>query len=54
MKFPIQEFGLKLATVGFAIGWLAMTFAYTPLADKIATRQAANPWCFSHAATIFV
>jgi hypothetical protein len=34
MKFPVQEFGLnppasRVATVGFAIGWLAMMVAYT-------------------------
>lgn len=48
VKLPIQELGLSppaswLATVGFAIGWLALMFAYTPLADKIATRWVAKP-----------
>jgi membrane protease YdiL (CAAX protease family) len=32
-----------LSTMGFALGWLALLFAYTPLADRLATRWVANP-----------
>jgi uncharacterized protein len=32
-----------LATVGFAVAWLALMLAYSPLADRLATRCVAQP-----------
>jgi uncharacterized protein len=41
-------FGLKnpaswLSTFGFAVAWLVLMLAYSPLADRIATRWVAKP-----------
>lgn len=43
-----MQFGLDLpeswlSTIGFALAWLALMLAYSPLADKIATRLVAKP-----------
>jgi membrane protease YdiL (CAAX protease family) len=44
----MQALGLStsiswLSTIGFAVAWLALMLAYSPLADKIATRLVAKP-----------
>ncbi len=44
----LRELGLSssaswLATIGFAAGWLALMLAYSPVADRIATRWVAKP-----------
>ena len=47
-RATLSQFGLAaprdwLPTLGFAIGWLALMLAYSPLADRIATRFYAKP-----------
>jgi uncharacterized protein len=44
----IQQLGLGLpeswlATIGFAVAWLALMLAHSPLADRLATRWFAKP-----------
>ena len=44
----MQSLGLSistswLSTIGFAITWLALMVAYSPLADRIATRWVGKP-----------
>jgi membrane protease YdiL (CAAX protease family) len=44
----LSDFGLALPhgwlpTLGFAVGWLVLMLAYSPLADRIATRFFAKP-----------
>lgn len=44
----MQELGLNfpivwLPTLGFAVTWLALMLAYSPLADRIATRWTGKP-----------
>jgi membrane protease YdiL (CAAX protease family) len=44
----LRELGLSSSaswwsTIGFAVGWLALMLAYSPVADRIATRWVAKP-----------
>ena len=44
----MQRFGLStsvswLSTIGFAVAWLALMLAYSPLADRLATRWVDKP-----------
>jgi membrane protease YdiL (CAAX protease family) len=44
----VQRFGLSTSvswwsTIAFALAWLALMLAYSPLADRIATRFVATP-----------
>jgi uncharacterized protein len=44
----MQKLGLStsiswLSTIGFAVAWLAFMLAYSPLADRVATRLVAKP-----------
>jgi uncharacterized protein len=48
MMLRLQELGLSnsvswLSTIGFAVAWLALMFAYSPLADRLATRWVNKP-----------
>jgi uncharacterized protein len=44
----MQQLGLGtppswLSTIGFAVGWLALMLAYSPIADRLATRLVSKP-----------
>ncbi len=48
MMSPLTTLGLStsvswLSTIGFAVAWLALMLAYSPLADRVATRWVDKP-----------
>jgi len=43
MQFGLSLPASRFSTIGLALTWLALMLAYSPMADKLATRLVAKP-----------